>query len=166
MTTETTWVTGLYHTKKKGPHGPYYLIIAVTDNSERRKIFVDEEHYIDIAHFLHQIDKGQKPRIPIIPKRNNKGWHVNPDLVDTKEPDKKQFANPNNALLVKQLTFKQDAEINLKVPKIRQSFKIHGEYAAKAEVVAKKANMHKTDLYAKAVEHYLRLDDCANSVGI
>ena len=166
MTTETTWVTGVHYAKMKGVHGPYYLIVAVTDSGERRKIFVDDEFYIDVAHFLHQIDEKQKPRLPIIPKRNNNGWHVNLDLVDAKEPNKKQFVNPNHAVLARQLAFNQNVKIDPKAPKIRQSFKIHSEYATKAEVVAKKTNMNKTDLYAKAVEHYLQLNDCASSVGI
>lgn len=168
MSILTEWVTGVYWKKCNGKEGSqYFLIIACTDQGERRKIYVDERFETDIVHFLWAIKREEKHKIPIIPKKGiQNAWHVDLSKVDAPVPSKQSFASPNHRMLVDQLSFDANRSSPLTEPRVRQSFRLNNDYVKKAESLASKKQIAKTDLYAKAVSHYLELESRAEQIGI
>jgi hypothetical protein len=107
MTSQIEWVTGRHCEEKTAKNGSsYFFIIGVTENLERRKIFVDKRHEADVAHFIWGIKNGKEVKIPIYPDQHVNGrWRVEFDAVDATPPKEKILVNPINKMLVNQLTF-------------------------------------------------------------
>jgi hypothetical protein len=168
MASQIEWVTGRHCEEKTAKNGSsYFFIIGVTENLERRKIFVDKRHEADVAHFIWGIKNGKEVKIPIYPDQHVNGrWRVEFDAVDATPPKEKILVNPINKMLVNQLTFVSSNAPCMANHKTKQSFKLDSQYVKKVETLAGRQKITKSDFYAKAVSHFLDLEDYADTIGI
>jgi hypothetical protein len=162
------WVKGVYFKEKyaKSNGSRYFFMVGITDNMERRKIYVDARHEDMILHFKYAIEGGKDNSIPIEPKLGmDNGFQVVLQEVDSKPPVRNASANPINKMLIRQAMNDSSSSIASVCP-VKQSFKLTYDTLQKVQALTAKKNIRKSELYAKAVAHFVELDGLADSIGV